>query len=170
MPEPHLRMLRVKRAAVDVAAAGAAQDQRRGRSPQIVAFRDHVADLVHGASDEIHELKFGDGAHPGKRSSKGRAHDSGLGDGRVDHARGPEAVNNAVGNFERPAVDADIFADAEYRGIAFHLFPDSLADGFQIGELRHRSESLLHSELRRRNATVTDHVASYIPQVYDSEA
>ena len=42
-----------------------------------------------------------------------------------------------VGYFEGAAVDADVFAQAEDGGIALHLLPDALADGFEIGELRH---------------------------------
>src|SRR5579862_4205418 len=40
--EPHLRILRMEGTAVDVSAARAAQDERRGRSPEIVRLRDHV--------------------------------------------------------------------------------------------------------------------------------
>ena len=133
--EPHLGILRVEGAAVDVSAAGAAQDERSGRAPEVVRFRDHVGDLVEGAADEVHELKFGDGAHAGERGSEGRADDGGLGDGRVDDALGAEAVDESVGDFEGAAVNADVFAEAEDGGVAVHFFPDSLADGFEVGEL-----------------------------------
>ena len=133
--EPHLGILRVEGAAVDVSAAGAAQDERSGRAPEIVRLGDHVGDLVEGAADEIHELKFGDGAHAGERRAEGRADDGGLGDGRVDDALGAEAVDESVGDFEGAAVDADVFAEAEDGGVAVHFFPDSLADGFEVGEL-----------------------------------
>ena len=131
--EPHLWVLRVERTAVNVSTAWAAEDKRSGRAPEVVRLRDHVADLVHGAGDEIHELKFGDRAHAGERRSEGRADDGGLGDGRVDDALGAEAVDESVGDFEGAAVDADVFAQAEDGGVVFHLFPDSLADGFEIG-------------------------------------
>jgi hypothetical protein len=99
-----------------------------------VRFRDHVGDLVEGAADEIHELEFGDGAHAGERCSEGRANDGGFGDWGVDDALGAEAVDESVGDFEGAAVDADVFAEAEDGGIAVHFFPDSLADGFEVGE------------------------------------
>ena len=133
--EPHFRILRVKRAAVDVAAAGPADDERRRRAPAIVGLGDHVDDLVEGAADEVHELKFGDRTHAGERRAEGRAHDGGFRDGRVDDALGAEAVDEAVGDFEGAAVDADVLADAEDGGVALHFLPDSLADGFEIGEL-----------------------------------
>src|SRR5271157_4933573 len=107
--EPHLGILRVEGAAVNVSATGAAQNERCGRTPEIVRFRDHVGNLVEGASDEVHELKFGDGTHAGERRSEGCADDGGFGDGRVDDALGAEAVNESVGDFEGAAVNADVF-------------------------------------------------------------
>src|SRR5579863_4050533 len=97
-------------------------------------FRDHVADLVEGAADEVHELEFGDGAHAGERCSEGRAHDGRLGDGRVDNALRAEAVDETVSDFKGAAVNADVFAQAEDGGIAVHFFPDSLADGFEVSK------------------------------------
>ena len=135
--EPHLGILRVERTAVNVSAAGPAQDERSGRAPEVVRFRDHVADLVEGAADEVHELEFGDGTHASERRPEGRAHNGGLGDGRVDHTLRAEAVDESVGDFERAAVDADVFAQAEDGCVAVHFFPDSLADGFEVGELGH---------------------------------
>ena len=123
--------------AVNIAAAGPADDQGRGRAPAVVRLGDHVGDLVERAADEVHELKFGDRAHAGERRAEGRAHDGRLGDGRVDDALGAKAVDEAVGDFERAAVDADVFANAEDGRIALHLLPDSLADGFEIGECGH---------------------------------
>src|ERR1700722_16038124 len=100
-------------------------------------FCDHVADLVEGAANEIHELEFGDGAHAGERRSEGRAHDGGLGDGRVDDALGAETVDETIRDFKSSAVNADVFAEAEDGWVAVHFFPDSLADGFEVGELGH---------------------------------
>src|ERR1700693_6235245 len=101
-------------------------------------LRDHVADLVEGAADEVHELELGDGTHAGERRSEGRAYDGGLGDGRIDDTFGAEAVDKTVSDFKRAAVNADVFAEAEDRGVAVHFFPDSLADGFEVGELHRR--------------------------------
>ena len=65
-----------------------------------------------------------------------------LGNGRfsdwgVNDSLGAEAVNEAVSDFERAAVNSNVLAQAKNRGIAFHFFPDSLTDGFEISELRH---------------------------------
>src|ERR1700723_3178713 len=132
--KPHLRILRMKWAAMPVAAARAAQHQRSGRSPAIMRRTDHVGDLVEGAADEIHELEFGDWTHAGERGSESRANYGGFGDGSVDDALGAEAVDESVGDFEGAAVDADVFTEAEDGGVAVHFFPDSLADGFEVGE------------------------------------
>jgi hypothetical protein len=43
-----------------------------------------------------------------------------------------------IGDFEGVAVDADVFAEAEAGEGVFHFFPDSLANGFEVGELGHR--------------------------------
>ena len=137
--EPHLGILRVEGAAVDVSAAGAAQDERSGRAPEVVRFCNHVGDLVEGAADEIHELEFGDGTHAGERGSEGCADDGGFRDGSVDDTLGAEAVDESVGDFEGAAVDADVFAEAKDGRVAVHFFPDSLADGFEVGE-EHRGE------------------------------
>src|SRR5208283_4157213 len=64
-------------------------------------------------------------------------HDGHLGNGCVDDARGTEAVDEALGDFEGAAIDADVFADAEDGGIALHLFPDALADRFEVGDRCH---------------------------------
>ena len=148
--EPHLGILRVEGAAVDVSAAGAAQHERCRRAPEIMRFCDHVADLVEGAADEVHELEFGDGAHAGERRSEGRAHYRGLGDGRVDDTLGAEAVDETIGDFECAAINADVFAEAEDRGVAVHFFPDSLADGFEVGELH--SVCLARASARRTSS------------------
>src|SRR5580698_1219693 len=113
MDEPHFGILRMKRAAVDVSAAGAAQNQRRGRTPEIMSFRDHVGNLVESAADEIHELKFGDRAHAGERCAESRAHNGRFSDRCIDHAISSETVDEAVRDFESSAVNADVLADAE---------------------------------------------------------
>jgi hypothetical protein len=70
---------------------------------------------------------------PVSDDSKSRAHNGGLGDGRVDDALGAEAVDETVSDFERAAVDTDVFAETENGWVAIHFFPDSLADGFEVG-------------------------------------
>ena len=127
----------MERAAVNIAAAGPSKHKRCGRSPQVMGLRNHIGDLVKSATDEIHELKFRDRAQTGERCAKSRADNCRLSDGCVNDALGAEAVNESVCDFEGAAVNSNVFAQAKNRGITFHLFPDSLADGFEISELRH---------------------------------
>src|SRR5262249_36143270 len=72
--------------------------------------------------------------------AKRRAHDSRLGNRCVDDAFSAKAVYEALGDFERASINADVFAQTEHGGIAFHLFPDSLTNGFEITELGHGQE------------------------------
>src|SRR5207302_848538 len=104
-------------------------------TPEVMRFRNHIADLVEGAADEVHEQEFGDWAHAGERRSESCAYDGGLGDGRVDDALGTKAVDETISDFKSPAVNADVFTEAEDGRVAVHFFPDSLADGFEVGEL-----------------------------------
>ena len=142
--EPHFGILRVEWAAVYPAPTRPPQNDRSGRTPEIMGLGHHVADLVHGAGDEIHELEFGDRTHAGERGAESGADYGGFRDRRVDYALGAKTVDEAVGDFEGAAVNADVFAQAEDGGIAFHLFPDSLAYGFEVSELGHRRSAIVH--------------------------
>ena len=51
--------------------------------------------------------------------------------------RATKAADKAVGDFESAAINADILAQAKHGRIALHLFPDSLADGFEVRERWH---------------------------------
>src|ERR1700719_335785 len=125
-----------------IPAAGATNHQRSRRSPAIVRRRYHVDDLIEGAADEVHELELGHGAQPGESSSEGSAYDGRLRNRRIDHAFGAEAVDEAVGNFEGATVDTDVLAQTKDRWVALHFLPDSLADGFEIGDDGHELRSV----------------------------
>src|SRR6185503_2923292 len=138
MHEPRFGILRVEGASMDTAAAGSAQHERRRRAPYIMRLRNHVADLVHGTGNKVHELKFRHRTHAGERCAEGCTHYGGFCDRSVDHPFRAKTMDKAIRDFEGAAVDADVFTQAEDGGVALHLLPDSLADGFEIGELRHR--------------------------------
>jgi len=127
----------MKWSAVNIAPARAANHKWRRRSPAVVSLGDHVGNLVEGAPNEVHKLELGYRTHSGKRRPERRADNRGFRNRRVNDALGTEAADEAVGDFECPAVDTDVLANAEDAGIAFHFFPNALADGFEIGELRH---------------------------------
>src|ERR1051326_5480389 len=136
-------------AAVDAASGRAAQHDGSGHAPAILSLRQHVRDLVERAGDEIHELKFRDWTQPGQRRAKRGIDDRHLRDRRVDHALRAEAVNEAFGDLEGAAIDADVLADTEDVGVALHFLPESLADGFEISDHTWlRTESQQGGDLR----------------------
>src|SRR5205085_10667613 len=92
---------------------------------------------VEGASDEVHELKLRDRSHTGERSPERRPYNGRFGNWRINDALRAEAVDETVGDFESPTIDSDIFTEAEHCGVALHLLPDSLADGFEVSDSRH---------------------------------
>ena len=108
-----------------------------GRAPEIVRLGDEVGDLVEAAGDEIDELHFDHGPQAEIAHAAGRADDGGFADGRVDHALGAEFREQAFGDLERAAVDADIFAESDDGGVALHLFEQRLANGLEHGDFGH---------------------------------
>src|ERR1700694_4858537 len=99
---------------------------------------DHVADLVHGAGDEVHKLKFRNRAHAVKRSANRGPDDCRLGNGRINHALGTESVDKSFGDFECATVYSNVFAQTKDSRIALHLFRNSLSNSFEVSEYRHR--------------------------------
>src|SRR4029077_16710015 len=126
--KPHLGILRVKRTPMDVAPAGAADDEWRRRAPAVMGLSDHIDDLVECAANEVHKLKFGDGTHASERCSECGANDGGLSDGSINYAFRTEVVDETISDFKRPTVDANVLSQAENGRVSFHFFPDALAD------------------------------------------
>src|ERR1700691_5624925 len=138
--KPHLRVLRMEWAAMHVSPTRTAEHERSRRSPTVVRRGDHVDDLVEGAPDEVHELEFGYRPQSGKSGAEGCAYDRRFRNRRVDDALRTKAVDEAVGDFERSAVNSNVLAQAKNALVAFHLLPDSLADRFEIGDSGHEDE------------------------------
>src|SRR6185503_16684230 len=72
------------------------------------------------------------------RRARRRADDRRFGNRRVDHARLAEPFGEAVGDLERAAVGADVFAEDEDALVALHLFPHPLAQGFEERDFGHQ--------------------------------
>ena len=74
-------------------------------------------------------------------AGKGRADaDSGkgiFGDGRVDHARRSELIEQALGDFIGALILADLLAHDEHRRIAAHLFGHGVAQRLAHGHAHH---------------------------------
>src|SRR5439155_24942686 len=99
---------------MDIAAARPANHHRGGSTPAVMGLGRHIHNLVEGATDEVHELKFSNRTHAGKCRAKCGTHDSGFGDGRIDDSLGAEAVDESIRDFECPTVNADVLADTEH--------------------------------------------------------
>ena len=68
------------------------------------------------------------GREPLHRRADRHADDRLLGDRRVHHALGAEALDEALRDLEGAAVDADVLAEHEDALVALHLFPERLRD------------------------------------------
>ncbi len=106
----------MERAAVNAAAGRPAQDHRHGSAVAIVRFGDEVGDLIEAAGDEINELHFGHRAQAQIAHAAGGADDGGFADRRFDDALVAESREQALGDLERAAIDADVFAEATTAG------------------------------------------------------
>jgi hypothetical protein len=102
-----------------------------------VALGHEIRELVEAASDEIDELHFRDGTQPQVAHAAGRADDSALADGRVDHAFPAESLEQAFAGFERAPIDTHVFADEHDCRVSSHLFEHGLADCFKKRDRRH---------------------------------
>src|SRR6478672_10595157 len=103
MHEIHFWVLRMKWTTMDIAAAGTANHKRGRGTPAIVGFSHHVYDLIKSTTDEVHELKFRDRSHPGKRRSERSSDNRRFRDRCIDDALRSKAVNEAVSDFESAA-------------------------------------------------------------------
>src|SRR3954467_15141324 len=72
----------------------------------------------------------------------GGADDPGLGQRRVHHAIGPELVDEAVGDLERAAEDADVLAHQEHALVGAHLLAHGVRDRLQVGHGGHHAAPL----------------------------
>src|ERR1051325_1404547 len=111
--------------------------QRSGRTPAIMRLRHHVHDLVKGAADEVHELELSHRTHASKARAKGCANNGRLSNRCINPPLRTKVVDKTVRHFERAAINADVFTDAEDCGVGLHLFPESLPDCFEICCLGH---------------------------------
>src|SRR6266852_5777887 len=129
----------MERAAAHITAAGTADDHRR-REPRAVARRRHVIrQHVVGTRDEVNELHLGHWpeTHVGRACCC--SDDCRFGNGRVDHARVAEAFGESFRDFERAAVQTNIFTENENALVALHLLPESLAQRLEKSDFSHHS-------------------------------
>src|SRR6266478_6973146 len=132
MDKRHLRILRMIRPAVDSPTRRRADHHWHANTPAKTILRRKIHDLIVGTGNEIGKLHLDDRTQARHRRANRRANDGTLAHWRVDHAALAELLKHARGYFERAAVNTDILAQQEDVFVALQLFPDALADRFEI--------------------------------------
>jgi len=122
--EEALGVLGVERPAREAAAGREAHDHRHRRADAVVLLGGDGDQLVERARDEVGELHLAHGPHAHERGAGARADDGRLGQGRVDHPVLAELLQEALGDLERAAVDADVLADQKHARVAPHLLAE----------------------------------------------
>ena len=137
MAEPGFEALAVLRGR---ARAGAGRKAHHDRHRHLAAqheahLRRLVDDLLHRQRREIGELELEDRPHAGHRRTDGDARAAKLGDRRVHHAVGAEALDQIARHLEGAAIDADVLAHQEDALVGFHGDRHGFLDGLRIAQL-----------------------------------
>jgi hypothetical protein len=132
----------VKRPAGEAAAAGQAHGDVHRQPLAVEHLARDVDDLVKAAGDEVGELHLADRAQPDDGGTDRRADDPRLGERRVHHPFGTELLDEAVGDLERAAVDADVLAHEQDAVVPAHLGAQTVGDRAQVGHLGHEPNPL----------------------------
>ena len=83
-------------------------------------LRRLIDDLLHGERGEVGELELEDRPHTGHRSAHCDARATELGDRRVHHAIGTEALHQIARHLKSAAINADILTHEEHALIRLH--------------------------------------------------
>src|SRR5262249_55971651 len=86
-----------------------------------------------------HELDFADGLETLRRHADAEPADQELGERRVDHAPGAEALLQTNGGAEHAAVDTDVLPENDDVGVLLHGAGEREIDRLDQRELRHRA-------------------------------
>ena len=130
-----LGIQRVERTRAHARAAWTTKHCGQSRAPAITTLRGIVRQQIEAGRNEIDKLKLRDRSHAHQRRATRRSDNRAFRDRRIDHAFFAKLIEQSVGDFERATVRADVFADHKHGWIAFHLFPDTLANRFDHGGL-----------------------------------
>ena len=141
--ESRLGVLGMEGTATHVAPTGTAHHHRRREEGAISRRRHVVGQHVVGIGDEVDELHLDHGPQPHVRGAGRGADDADLGDRAVDDARFPEFRQQALSDLERATVRTDVLTNHEDVRIALHLLEQSLANGLEVGDLRHQTSPLV---------------------------
>src|ERR1700738_81356 len=154
----------MKRSAVHAAARWPAHHHGRRLSPKIMSLAQIIGELVEAAGDEADELHFRDGPQAEITHSACGANNGALADGRIDNPFPTESFQQSFAGFESPAVHADVFAQKDHGGIAFHLFKHGLLDGFEEGGFRRGGGYSVHRRAFRLCLRVATEAAFFLTE------
>ena len=118
----------MKRTRAHARTAGPAENGRNIRAPTITTLGRVVGEQIEAGGDEIDKLKLSHRFHPHQARATRRPDDRGLGNRRIDHSPGAKLIDEPISHLKSAAIRADVFADNKHRRVAFHLFPNALAD------------------------------------------
>src|SRR6185369_10205605 len=127
--EKRLRVERMKRPRTYSRSAWTTKHRRNAGAPAISTLRRVVCQQIEARGNEIDKLKLSDRSHAHQRCATRCADDRAFRDRRVDHAFLAKLIDQSVSDFERAAIRADVFTDHKHGWIAFHLLPNTLANG-----------------------------------------
>ena len=124
-------------------ALGHAHDERHARlaAEHVVDVRGVVDDLVEGEQREVDRHQLDDRAQPGHRGADADADDRVLGDRRVAHAPLAELLEQAVGDLEGAAEDADVLAHQQHALVAAQLLAQRRVERLAVAHLGHQAAS-----------------------------
>ena len=97
-----------------------------------------IDDLVEGHGAEVPGHELDDGSEPHHGRAHADAREALLGDGRVDHPAGAEALEEPFGHLVRALVVPDLLAHQEHAIVAVHLLGDGLSEGLAVPKFTHR--------------------------------
>ena len=100
-----------------------------------------VDDLIEGEQREVDRHQLHHRSQARHRRADPHADDRVLGDRRVAHAALPELLEQAVGDLEGAAEDADVLAHEEHPLVAGQLLPQPRVESLAIAHLRHHGTS-----------------------------
>ncbi len=133
--EPRLGVDRVERRRADHATGGPTEHHRKRDAAAVVDPRQRGRDLVEPAGHEVGVLELRDGAEAFHRGADRHPDHRLFRDGRVHHALGTEPFEEPLGDLERAAVGADVFAEHVDALVALHLLPERFCDRHEVGRL-----------------------------------
>src|SRR5262245_52489062 len=139
--------------AMNTATARSTDDDRNACAPAVSTLCCEIRNLIESAGNEIRELHFRDRPHPHQCGANGRSHNSRFRNRRIDDAPLAKSLEHACSDFERAAVNADIFAEDEDTIVLFHFLPNALTNRFDVSCKAHCSVASKYTSFRQSSGS-----------------